>query len=262
MVAVALKLPLRFDAAGMQADVDAIPPEDWVEHYNQSDYEGDWRGIALRSVSGDSRNLFAGGGAGSFLDTPLLQRSPNLRGVLRAFEFEMGSVRLLTLRAGSAIREHSDPALSYEDGEVRLHIPIRTNPALEFYLDGRRLILGEGETWYMNLSLPHRVHNRGWEDRVHLVIDGKVNAWVADLFSRGVPGEAAPPPVNAFDAIRELVVRDGNLCNELLALSDRDEFVTRTVKMAAERGIQLEEGDVNHAIRSGLDAWRRRHQTL
>jgi hypothetical protein len=262
MAAVALKLPLHFDPEAMQADVDSIPVEDWIEHYNQSDYEGDWRGIALRSIDGDSRSLFAGNGTCAFHDTPALRRLPYLQRVLGAFRFPMGSVRLLVLRAGSLIREHSDPALSYEHGEVRLHIPIRTNPTLEFYLDGRRLVLSQGETWYMNLSLPHRVQNRGTVDRVHLVIDGKVNPWLQELFSRGIPVDTETPPRTEFDAFRELVINDHALCRELLSFPDRYQFVTRAVELAAERGFQLQEADVTQGIRSGLDSWRRRHEAI
>jgi hypothetical protein len=262
MAAIALRLPLHFDPAAMQADADAIPAQEWVEHYNQDDYEGDWRGIALRSIDGSSRNLFAGVGSGTFHDTPVLLNSSYLQRALREFHFPLGSVRLLSLRAGSLIREHSDPALSYEDGEVRLHVPVRTNPALEFYLDGRRLILSEGETWYMNLSRPHRVHNRGSVDRIHLVIDGEVNFWLRELFSQGISGDATSPPPSAFDAFREIVINDRTLCGELLAFTDRYRFVARAVELAAERGIQLAAADVTHAIRAGLDSWRRRHQDL
>jgi hypothetical protein len=114
----------------------------------------------------------------------------------------------------------------------------------------------------MNLSLPHRVHNRGTVDRVHLVIDGKVNPWLQELFSRGIPADRETPPRTEFDAFRELVINDHALCSELLSFPDRYQFVTRAVELAAERGFQLQEADVTQGIRSGLDAWRRRHEAI
>ncbi|WP_339705616.1 aspartyl/asparaginyl beta-hydroxylase domain-containing protein [Algoriphagus aquimarinus] len=42
----------------------------------------------------------------------------------------------------------------------------------------------EGECWYLRLSDPHRVLNEGETDRIHLVMDLKVNDWL-----RGIMGQ-------------------------------------------------------------------------
>lgn len=55
-----LHLPLQFDTQRLQADLALIRPEEWVDHYNERDYGGDWKGVALRSDSGQSSRLFAG----------------------------------------------------------------------------------------------------------------------------------------------------------------------------------------------------------
>ena len=62
-------------------------------------------------------------------------------------------------------------------------MPVVTNPHVEFYLNGSRVVMDEGECWYLRLSDPHRVANRGEVDRVHLVIDGRVNDWVTELLT-------------------------------------------------------------------------------
>ena len=41
-----IRLPLLFDPAPLQADVAALPADDWVPHFNTSYYEGDWSGVA------------------------------------------------------------------------------------------------------------------------------------------------------------------------------------------------------------------------
>ena len=41
----------------------------------------------------------------------------------------------------------------------------------------------EGECWYLNLSLKHRVNNFGDTSRIHLVIDCKVNDWIKNLLN-------------------------------------------------------------------------------
>jgi hypothetical protein len=87
-------------------------------------------------------------------------------------------VRLLKLGPGSVIKEHRDHALGLEDGIARIHIPILSNPDVEFVLNSQRVVMDEGESWYLNFNLPHRVVNRGSRERVHLVVDCTVNAWL------------------------------------------------------------------------------------
>jgi hypothetical protein len=88
----------------------------------------------------------------------------------------------MRLAPGSVIKEHTDHDLRFEEGRVRIHIPILTNPDVEFYLNGLRVVLTAGSCWYLRLSDPHRVANRGKTDRVHLVIDLQVNEWLTEVF--------------------------------------------------------------------------------
>jgi aspartyl/asparaginyl beta-hydroxylase (cupin superfamily) len=103
------------------------------------------------------------------------------------------SVRLLSLAAGSFIREHSDHALTYEDGEMRVHIPVQTSGQVEFYVDGERLLLEEGHSYYINVNLPHRITNASSIDRVHLIVDVEVNDWVHELVRTARAQQAAIP---------------------------------------------------------------------
>ena len=184
-----LRLPLDFDAARLRADVAQFSDGDWVPHFNTPYYEGEWSGIALRSVNGEDGRLYPDPTeSSSFADTPTLDRCPSIRAALDVFDCELEAVRLLKLRAGSSIREHTDYNLGYEDGEVRFHVPVTTNPDVEFYLRDRRVEMNEGECWYMNLNLPHRVVNRSSDDRIHLVIDCVVNEWVARMFEGSADG--------------------------------------------------------------------------
>ncbi len=128
--------------------------------------------MPLRSVGGAATHIYPDPTAvRQFSDTPVLARCPYISEVLNALACPLEAVRLLKLGPGARIREHKDYNLGLEDGEIRLHIPVMTNPAVEFYLDGERLVLDEGECWYVNFNLPHRVENRGTTERVHLVVD-------------------------------------------------------------------------------------------
>lgn len=178
-----LKLPLTFDAAALRAEVEALSPEAWVAHYNTRDYQGDWDGVALRAPDGRDGWLFPDlSGERPCADTPTLRASPACRAVLDAFAAPLELARLLRLRAGSSIREHTDDDLCFEQGLARLHVPVITDPAVVFRHDGQVLSMAPGECWYINANLPHSVDNRAAVDRVHLVIDVIVDPWLTELF--------------------------------------------------------------------------------
>ena len=93
------------------------------------------------------------------------------------------SARLLKLGRGAVIKPHKDAELAFENGEARIHVPIFTNPGVEFFLEDQRVPMEPGSCWYINANLPHRVANRGETDRIHLVVDCAVNDWVREWFS-------------------------------------------------------------------------------
>ncbi|HLJ74797.1 MAG TPA: aspartyl/asparaginyl beta-hydroxylase domain-containing protein [Thermoanaerobaculia bacterium] len=184
---IAARLPFLFDAARLDADLDRIEAGGWSPHFNTQYYEGDWSGIPLRSNSLTSALFIDPSRPDAFADLPALQNAKYFREVAAAFEAPVRAVRLLKLAPGAVIREHRDAGLRYEDGEMRVHIPIRTNPGVEFVLGGESLPLLPGECWYLNVDLPHRAANRGTADRVHLVLDLVVNTWVEEILrSEGV----------------------------------------------------------------------------
>jgi hypothetical protein len=177
-----LRLSVTFDAVRLQSDLDGILADDFVPHFNTAYYTGDWSVVPLRSIGGNARQIYPDPTAKTtWQDTPLLDRCPYVREVLAYFHCPLQSVRFMRLKAGSVIREHRDLALSYKDGEVRLHIPVRTNPDLDFRFAGQRVVMAEGECWYHDFTELHSVANRGQTDRIHLVIDCVVNEWLNDL---------------------------------------------------------------------------------
>src|SRR5262245_51315004 len=122
------KFPLTFDPIQLRADLQRIMPEEWIPHFNKAYYEGEWSGVSLRAVDGLADQLYPDPTAeGRFADTPILKRCPYFEQILTLLPFPKEAVRLLKLRAGSNIREHQDYRLGYEDGVIRLHIPIETN---------------------------------------------------------------------------------------------------------------------------------------
>jgi hypothetical protein len=178
-----LKLPFSFDSERLRSELSLVQPDEWIPHQNKRHYDGQWSGAALRSIGGAKDNLVPDASTiDAFQATPLLGRCRYFQDVLATFRCPLQSVRLLRLHAGSSIAEHVDHALDFEDGEVRLHIPIVTNDAVRFYVDAARVIMAPGECWYTNVNLPHSVENGSTTDRIHLVLDCRVDSWLRDLF--------------------------------------------------------------------------------
>lgn len=192
-----LKFPMQFDEQRLVEDLSKAMEAQWIPHFNMGGYTGNWKVVSLYAKDGNEQNIFAFSADNAVVsETPLMKECPYFREVLDYFKFPVLSVRLLRLEVGAEIKPHTDHELGYEDGQFRLHIPIVTNPEIEFILDGERLTMLPGECWYTNVNFVHSVANRGTKDRVHLVIDGERNAWTDELFF-------AQAPESSFEADRE-----------------------------------------------------------
>lgn len=184
-----LRLPLDFDPERLAADLANLAAVAWTAHFVTQNYDGDWSAIALRAAAGAQhpiQMIYSDPTCADFVDTPYLAAAPYFRAVLGAFACPLRAVRLMRLAPGSRIKEHRDHDLSFEDGMVRIHIPVATNEAVDFRLNGLRCPMPAGSAWYLRLSDPHSVANLGGTDRVHMVIDAAVNDWLAALFERAL----------------------------------------------------------------------------
>ena len=94
-------------------------------------------------------------------------------------------VRLMALEPEGTIAEHADQFLGPKYGLVRLHIPIVTDPAVEFFVGGQRCHWNAGELWYGDFSQPHRARNLSPTTRVHMVLDVPLDDFVLSLFPPG-----------------------------------------------------------------------------
>ena len=181
-----LRLPFTFDRDLLAADLQRLQESQWISHFVTQNYQGDWSVIPLRGPAGARhpvQMIYSDPAATAFEDTPVLAACPYFRAVLATFACPLQAVRLMRLTPGSVIKEHSDHDLCYEQGSVRIHIPIITNDGVVFELNRRRVMLEAGSCWYLRLSDPHSVTNLGETDRVHLVIDASVNGWIGSIFA-------------------------------------------------------------------------------
>ncbi len=204
MFADRIRLPLAIDAAGLRDDLDRIDGEGWTNHLVKQNYDGDWSVLPLRIPVGAVHPvmmIYADPTATAFEDRPLLARTPAFRALLDRLACPLLSMRLMRLAPGSRIRPHSDHDLAAEWGAARIHVPIATNDDVEFLLNGESVTMPLGSAWYLRLSDPHSVANRGTTDRIHLVIDCVANAWLLDLLRDGeARGDQTKHPISTMSA--------------------------------------------------------------
>ena len=180
-----LKLPFHFSEEKLLNDLKICKNYNFTSHFNKNDYSGEWTSIALRSQNGEMDNIFAlPQGEEKYKDTELLQKCGYFREIVNSFECEKESIRLLNLKPGSVIKEHTDYNLGYEDGIFRIHIPITTNEDVHFVINSNEVKMLPSECWYGNFNLPHSVRNDGKTDRIHLVMDCLRNEWSDNLFAK------------------------------------------------------------------------------
>jgi mannose-6-phosphate isomerase-like protein (cupin superfamily) len=253
------RLPLSFDVAPLVGEVATFADDSWVAHFNAGYHDGGWQGVALRASGGDPAKLYADPAQRDLIcDTGFMARCPGIAAALTQLQCPLSAVRVLRLAPGSVIREHRDDDLRFEDGEARLHIPLITNPGVEFFVDGQRVIMEPGECWYLNLSLPHRVQNRGAQQRIHLVVDCNVNDWLRTQIAMSKPViriASAPSGQERFADFRRLVFAEPALQEQLRAVVDPSEFVAKAKALGAANGFVFSDEDVRAAMARGRHAW-------
>lgn len=182
---------IRYGKLNINIDIDALKTEtgkfinntNWHPHFNTYYFEGDWEVLSLRSPGGNTESIIPDLIHNSeYEDTPLLTEFPSVQLLISNLKCPVMSVRLLNLKAGAVIKPHRDHELCFEKGEARIHFPVFTNPGVAFFVDDDQIQMREGECWYINANRLHRVSNSGNEDRIHLVIDCKVNDWMKNVF--------------------------------------------------------------------------------
>ncbi|MBV8976597.1 MAG: aspartyl/asparaginyl beta-hydroxylase domain-containing protein [Alphaproteobacteria bacterium] len=169
-----VRWPATFDPALLAADLERLSASGWIEHFLTERYEGTWDVIPLRGprdADHPAMMIATTPGHKDFADTQALALCPYFQHVIGSFEAELRAVRLLRLTPGSFIKEHTDHEYTGDDGTIRFHVPVVTNPDVVFLLNGRRVVMDAGSAWVLRLIYPHSVANRGQTDRVHMLVD-------------------------------------------------------------------------------------------
>jgi len=143
------KLPVQFDAARLAAEAEQFSEQEWREHPQK--YQGN-SSVPLITVNGGINDAIDG----PMATTELLARCPYIQQVLAAFNTVFGRSRLMRLAPGSEVPTHNDVHY-YWRNRVRIHIPIITEPSVQFICGKKSVHMAAGEAWIFDSWKPHRV---------------------------------------------------------------------------------------------------------
>ena len=182
-----LKLPIQFDAAALEAEVRALPITAWDRH--PSGFVGN-EAVKLISVGGGLTDLYDG----PMGPTIHLRSCEYIQEIMAEIGAVWGRSRLMGLAAGSEVPRHVDINY-YWRTHWRIHIPVITNPGVEFTCGDETVHMAAGECWVFDSFRFHRVENKGSERRIHLVIDTVGGGILPDLMAAAEEGNA---PIRTF----------------------------------------------------------------
>jgi hypothetical protein len=174
-----IQLPLLFDANALAAEIAALDEALWQPH--PSGLPGN---TALPLVAVDGNPALGDKLTGVMRPTPALERCAYLRQVLGSLGVVLGRVRLMRLAPGAEVAAHADTN-HYWNERVRVHVPVVTNPSVQFFCADARVHMGAGECWIFDTWQLHRVTNGSGQDRIHLVIDTVGSAAFGRLVNAG-----------------------------------------------------------------------------
>ncbi|ATE63434.1 aspartyl/asparaginyl beta-hydroxylase domain-containing protein [Rhizorhabdus dicambivorans] len=186
-----LKLPCRYDAAALAAEVAALPPSAWLPHPGKLPGND---AVPLITPGGTISNGFAG----PMAPTEHLRACPYIMQIMADIGAVWGRSRLMGLAPGSDVPDHVDVGY-YWRTHLRVHVPIVTEPSVSFTAGGETVHMAAGECWVFDTFQMHRVRNGGSAKRVHLVLDtvGGERLWdlvAAAQAGAGSDGAELVPP--------------------------------------------------------------------
>ena len=191
------RLPVRFDAARLAAEVAALPAGAWSRH--PKEHEGNTAARLITAAGGDNDAV-----SGEMKPTAALAACPYAQQVLASFDTVWSRSRFMRIAAGGTVPQHSDINYHWYH-RVRLHVPVVTRPEVRFHCGGESVHMAAGEAWVFDNWREHRVENPSPDARIHLVADTAGTSAFWRLVAQGQPKDPHAADVDtrliAFDAV-------------------------------------------------------------
>ena len=189
-----LQLPRLYDVEQVAREIAALPADAWVAHPGKLPGND---AVLLITPNGDLTQTFDG----PMQPTQWLRACPYIMEIMADLGGTWGRSRLMGLAPGAEVPGHIDLNY-YWRTHIRAHIPIVTNPNVEFMCDEETVHMAPGECWIFDSFRRHRVRNGGAAKRVHLVLDtvgGERFCQLIDEARAGASPPAEPMPASGRD---------------------------------------------------------------
>jgi uncharacterized protein (TIGR03032 family) len=165
------------DRDALAAEVATLPEQIWRDHP-----EGAAGNMAVPLVARQG-DPFDDAVAGPMAPTPHLDLLPYAAKVMASLGSVIGRTRLMRIEEEGSLDDHVDTNYYWRD-HLRVHVPVRTTPDVEFLCNGRSQHMAAGEVWVFDTWKRHGVRNPARTKRIHLVIDTVGSAGLWDLIER------------------------------------------------------------------------------
>jgi aspartyl/asparaginyl beta-hydroxylase (cupin superfamily) len=73
------------------------------------------------------------------------------------------------------LHPHRDLTGASMNNRIRFHVPVITNPGVEFIVNNEMIKMAPGDLWCLDTSYIHSVRNKGNETRVHIIVECNIN---------------------------------------------------------------------------------------
>lgn len=90
------------------------------------------------------------------------------------------------LDPGACLHPHRDLTGATLNNRIRFHVPVITNPKVEFIVDGDRIVMEHGDLWCLDTSYVHSVKNAGDDTRVHIIVECDINDKIRSRLPSGI----------------------------------------------------------------------------
>jgi hypothetical protein len=106
---------------------------------------------------------------------PPYYQLPQLRPIIfglmaRCEAVRLGAILITKIPPNGHVLPHADKGWHPEYYNVKLYVPILSNPQCFNRVEDEQVVMSSGEVWYFNNTLEHEVKNSGDTDRITLII--------------------------------------------------------------------------------------------
>lgn len=158
-----------------------MQPELWDQHNERKDFEGSSHkcvnDIGLRF--NDLKNLDQGydkyTSEHDSVWLPAAAKLPQVRPIIfglmaRCEATRLGGVLITRIPPGGHVLPHTDMGWHPEYYQLKVYVPILSNPQVVNRVEDERVIMAPGDAWYFDNTKEHEVINGGETERITLIV--------------------------------------------------------------------------------------------